>query len=68
MLGDIKSLSLWIAWCKLELDFNNDKIIWSAVRVESFIDRHLCGLSYIGESHDVNFQPSDQSLGVKIST
>ena len=50
-----------IAWCKLESDFNNDEIIWFAVRVESFIDRHLYAES-------TNFQLSDQYLYVKIST
>ena len=50
------------------MKLKNDEIIWSAVRVESFIDRHLCGVSCIRESHDVNFQLSDQSLCVKIST
>ena len=57
-----------IAWCELELDFNNDDIIWFAVGVESFIDRHLCGVSYVRELQDSNFQPSDQYLYVRIST
>ena len=68
MLGDIKSHLFGIAWCKLELNFNNDEITWFAVRVESFIDRHLCGVSCIRESHGVNFQSSDQYFYVKIST
>ena len=38
------------------------------VRIELFTDRHFCGVSCIKESHDVNFQPSDQYLYVKIST
>ena len=38
------------------------------MRVESFIDRHLCGVSCTRESHDVNFQTRYQYLYVKIST
>ena len=51
--------------CKLELDFNNDGIIWFAVRLESFINRHLCGASCIGGSSNVNFQSSDQYIYFK---
>lgn len=51
-----------IEWCKLELDFNKEECTWFAFRIESFIDRHLCGVSCTTESNDVNFQPSNQYL------
>ena len=38
------------------------------MRVQSSINRHVWGVSYERESHDVNFQPIDQYLYVKITT